>query len=712
MIGGITLVFLVISIAYAFLAKPIYQADIMVQVEDSPDTSATKSLLGDVSALFEIKSTAAAEAQILGSRLVVSRSVDKLHAYIDAKPRYFPIIGRRIAKGSAALSSPGLFGFGGFAWGNESIDVPVFDVPFKDETDLFQLVFLGDGRYRLSGDDLDSSVIGVIGKSQRFDGKHGKITLFVNKINANPKTSFNLIRYSRLATIADLQERLNIEEKIKQSGVVIATLQDPDPVYVSSMLGEIGKQYIKQNVDRKSEDAASSLTFLAGQLPQLKSQLEAAEERLTRLRDKRGTIDLDTEAKLILQEAADSKDKMLELMQKRDELSTRFMPTHPGMVALDSQIATLKAQDEEVAEKIKQLPDLQQDILRLMLDVKVDTDLYTALLNNTQQLQLVKAGKVGNVRLVDVPAVPEQPVKPKKSLVIAAATVLGFLFAAGAAFLKDMLFGGISSPAELEAHTGLNVYATIPFSDRQKEMSRLPRTRGSTAAVLADSWPGEPAVESLRSLRTALQFVMFDAKNNIVVLTGPTPGVGKSFVAANLATVLAAGGKRVLLVDADIRKGSLNQYFGLDRIHGLTGLISGSTTADQAIRKNVLENLDFLPTGVLPPNPSELLLNGRVEEILRDFASNYDIVLVDTSPVLVASDVSILAPLGGAIFLVARAGATKVGDISESVKQLAQNGAKVSGVLFNGVNSALGKYGFGSKYGTYRYAAYNYESGR
>jgi tyrosine-protein kinase Etk/Wzc len=143
----VTASFVVLGALYAFLAPPVYQADIMVQVEDSPETSRNSGTLADVSAIFEVKSTAAAEAQILGSRLVVSRAVDAMHAYIVASPKRFPLIGRLIAQEMAGLSTPGLFGRGGYTWGTEEIDVPQFDVPVRSEGKTFALTLLTDGLY-------------------------------------------------------------------------------------------------------------------------------------------------------------------------------------------------------------------------------------------------------------------------------------------------------------------------------------------------------------------------------------------------------------------------------------------------------------------------------------------------------------------------------------------------------------------------------------
>jgi tyrosine-protein kinase Etk/Wzc len=707
MIILITVAFVGFGALYA-LAPPVYQADVMVQVEDSPETPASTSMLADVSALFEVKSTAAAETQILGSRLVVSRAVDATHAYIIAAPKRFPFIGRLVARGASGLSNPGLFGRGGYTWGTEEIDVSLFDVPARSEDKAFTLTLLPEGRYELSGPGLEPSVQGRIGQQEVFHGQNGDISLSVQSVAGKPGAAFVLTRRSRLKTILDIQAGLNIQEKIKQSGVVIATLQGKDAAYLRDLMAQIGKEYIKQNVDRKSEDAALSLRFLDARLPVLKQQLQASEQRLTRLRDQNGTFDLQEEARIMLGQAADTETRLIQSELKKQELSAHFGADSPDVMAVDKQIGTLQHQATQLNEKLKLLPDLQQELARAMLDVKVNTDLYTSLLTNAQQLLLIKAGKVGNVRLVDTPALPEEPVKPKKTLVLAAFLVFGLISATVAAYARSVLFGGLSLPSQIEQNIGLRVYATIPYSKIQATIARRVLNRQPRIRMLAYEAPRDPAIESLRGLRTALKFALFEAKNRVVLVTGPAPGVGKSFVSANLAALLGAAGKRVLLIDCDIREGRLHRYFDGRAAAGFTELITDQVASEDVIR-SVAPNLDFISRGSIPENPSELLMNDRVSEIIKELSTGYDVVLMDSAPVLTVTDATVLAPDAGTVFIVAKAGTTKAGELKESINRLSQNGVIPNGVLLNGVNPNRGRYGFGSIYGSYRYTSYTYQ---
>ncbi|WP_234745385.1 GNVR domain-containing protein [Burkholderia sp. WTPI3] len=691
---------------YAFLAHRQYQTDIMVQVEDSGDTSAAKSMLGDVSSLFDIKSSASAEAQILASRLVVTRAVDELRSYIVVQPKRFPVVGEFVSRFHPGLARPGVFGLGGYAWGRESAELTRFDVPKSLEGERFELSMLDAGRYRLAGAALPAPVTGTIGHPQAFDTTDGPVAIDVARIDALPGARFTLVRESRAGTIDTLRRGLDVQEKLKQSGVIVATLRGTDPQRVQAQLQAIANHYIRQHIERKSADAAQSLAFLNAQLPVLKKQLQDAEQRYTDLRNANGTIDLDAEATLLLKQSADATTRRLELQQKRDEMASRFAAGHPAMIALDAQIATLARERQAFEHRMRSLPDLQQDAVRLMLDVKVDTDLYTALLANAQQLELVRAGKTGSVRIVDMPVVPEDAVRPNRPVVIAAAALIGLVLGVALAFARDYLFGGVRDADEIERHLGIDVYATVPESVGQRRIARHIAQHLPAPHLLSALDPHDPAVESLRSLHTALRFAMQGARNNVLMLTGPVPGAGKSFVAANFAALLAAGRERVLLVDGDLRKGYLHESLGVPREAGFAELLSGAMPPADAIHRDVLPNLDFIATGTLAEHPAQWLADHRVAALLATLSSRYDRVVIDAAPILAVSDAVALGRHAGTVLLVARAASTRIAELGEAGRRLAHNGVAASGVVLNGVDPRTGRYG--SRYGAYRYSQYRY----
>lgn len=679
----IALLCTLIGSAYAFFTKPVYEATMLVHVEeDKPNTS--KNILGDISSLFDVKAAAISEMELLNSRLVISRAVENLGLYINARPKYFPLIGSWIASHRPAISNPGLFGYGGYVWGSEQIGISAFYVPEPLQNMEFVVLAEGNGHYRLMLEKENIDLPGAAGATLESETPQGKILLRMDTLVAKPGAQFLLKYTPKLAAIQDVQNSMTIAEKGKQSGIIGVTIEGADPKSVHDILAEIGKEYIHQNVTRKLEEAEKSLAFLDKQLPDLKQNLDQSETRYYQFRNSHGTVDLAEEAKLSLQQAAAAKAKRIELQQKKEELLVNFTPNHPVVIGINKQIQEMTGEINASAEHIKQLPILEQDLLRLSREVKVNTDLYTALLNTAQQLRLVKAGKVSNVRLIDSPMTPEKPARPNRPKIVGLALLLGLLLGVTTAFFRKMLRGGIDDPRKIERMLGARVvYASIPHSQTQENIGKKTGAKARHNPVLANVEPADPAIESLRSFRTSLQISMPHFKNNIVVIGGPTAGLGKSFVSVNFAAVMASSGKRVLLVDGDFRSGHLHHYFGLARASGLSESISGAMPIQQTIHRDVLKNLDFLSTGALPPNPSEFLLHQNFGALLKSVSADYDFVLIDPPPILAVSDTLIIGSHAGAVFILARAGVTKDNEINEAIKRLNQTGISPQGVLFN-----------------------------
>ncbi|KDB06370.1 exopolysaccharide transport protein family [Burkholderia sp. lig30] len=701
LVAGVTAIVFAAGAAYALLARPVYESNLLIQVEDN--TGSADSLLGSVSSLFDAKMQAAAEIEILKSRMVVGHAVENLRLYIDATPKRFPLVGKAIAARAHGLSRPGLFGFGGYGWGAESVDIGTFDVPKAFEGETFELTALPDGRFRLENGDLDRPIEGALGQLVESTQAGGTFRIRVDALHARPGAAFRVERHSALKVLQKLQKHLNVSEIRKQSNVINVSLKGEDPDAVANILNTIGTAYVAQNVKRKSAEAEKSLAFLENVAPQLKQNLEQAEAKYNAMRRKRGTFNLGIEAQAYLQDSIATQATLLTLQQKYAEASTRFTAGHPEMQALDRQIGGAKQKIDGLAGRLRAFPDIEQDELRLRRDVEVGNEMYVGVLNNIQQLKLVSAGKVGNVREVDNAPVPEEPVEPRRALILALSAILGMMLGVTAAVARESLFGGVTDADDIERRTGLAVYGTIPDSAAQRAAAALAARRGYIPSLLADENPHDPSIESLKSLRTALSLALLDADNNRVLLTGPSPGVGKSFVSANLAAVMAAAGQRVLLVDADMRRGHLNESFDVPGSPGLSDVLTGRVSLRGATHR-VSEGLDVMPTGTPSPRTSELLLGEPTLRLLDEMSAAYDVVIIDTPPVLAVSDASILAPHCATAFLVTRSRQTTIGEIAESSKQLNRLSPGLLGVLFNGVDTRA--FGYRSRYGAYRYAPY------
>ncbi len=660
----IALVALAVTLAgalYAFVARPVYEATLMVQVEEKGQRE-PKNILGEAGAIIDYKTPASAEIELLRSRLVVSRAIDRLGLCIDAQPDRFPVLGNWAAGLQLDSLLPALRGLGGYAWGDERIELAAFDVPEFLENRPFELQALGGGRYRLTEPESGLRLSGQAGEALTETTRYGPLRLQVGRLDAHAGTRFTLLRSSRLAAIEGVQKSLAVAEIGKQSGVVVATLRGDSADGVHRLLTAIGNEYMAQNSARRTEEADKSLAWLNQRLPEVKQQLEQAEARYT--------------------------------------------PAHPSVAAVDQQLGEVNRELRDAASQLRQLPVLEQEMVRLARDVKVNNELHTALLTSAQQLQLIAVGRTGNVRLVDAPERPGHPVTPNRPRIIAVAVFGGIFLGVLLVFLRRALQTAIDDAEDVERLFGLPVYASIPHSRMQQTLDAN-RRDPTRLALLSRIASMDAAVEGLRNFRTALQFCMSHGGNNVVLITGPTAGMGKSFVSVNLASLLAASGKRVLLVDGDLRDGQLHRYFHAERAGGLAEILCGAP-ASQLLRPSVLENLDFIATGTLPPNPSELLLRPAFAAMLAELAPQYDVVLIDAAPLLAVSDSLVIGAHAGAIFLAARAGVTRPGEIAEAMKRLARAGLAAKGVVFNDVSPRPGGYGYGNRYGYGRFRQLGY----
>jgi tyrosine-protein kinase Etk/Wzc len=215
------------------------------------------------------------------------------------------------------------------------------------------------------------------------------------------------------------------------------------------------------------------------------------------------------------------------------------------------------------------------------------------------------------------------------------------------------------------------------------------------------------ASEALRSLRTSLQFALTEAPNNVVAIGSPRPAVGKSFITVNLGRVFADAGNRVLIVDADLRKGALHDYLGVVRAPGLAEAISGKVPVNDVLTRTDLAGIDFIPRGSAPTNPSELLGSERFRKMVEELSGRYDVVLVDLPPILAVTDAALVGRVAGVNLLVIRAAWHPIRELQLAVKAYAENGVRLSGLVFNDVPQGIG--GPGGHAHRYSYQ-YSYET--
>lgn len=695
MIAAITLLALGGGSIYAMIAKPVYRADALIQVEDSKgDANANnQNALQSLSSIFDSKSSTAAEIELIRSRLVVEDAVRTLHLDIAARPRYLPVIGGWLAaRHSGKTPAPPQLGLPQYAWGGESITMSLFDTPAKYYKQPFVLTVEGERSYSLR-DPAGALVLnGRVGEETGGASTLGPVRVRIDHLVARPGTQFELTRASTLATVESVQRALAVGETALQSGVIRASLEGPDSKLTAEIVNTIARQFVQQDIGRRSAEAEHTLAFLEQQLPVLRKELDQAEQRYNSFRNKLGTVNLGEESRLLLQQIVDNKNRLLTMETQLAEFYTRYTDTHPAVVSLKAQIAALTAQQNALRRSVSLLPDTEQTALRLMRDVRVDTELYTSLLNNAQQLRVIKAGQVGSVRVVDFAEPADEPVRPQRAMLVLISAGLGMAAAMVLALLKKALYGGVEHPEDIERLTGVPVCAVVPRSRMQlrlqRELSRnwserSERERGRPR-LLAARAPDDVAVEGVRSLRTTLQYALRDASNNVVMLTGSRQDAGKSFLSVNLAALVAAGQRRVLMIDGDMRRGAVHAHFGLRHQPGLADALMGEDF-DAVVVREVLPGLDVMPRGTVPPDPAELLMSERFRLLLERLSPRYDMVIIDTPPVLEVTDATLLGRYAGTTLLVVRHGRHPAGEIGETVRRLGNGGVALRGVLLTDV---------------------------
>ncbi|WP_131863750.1 polysaccharide biosynthesis tyrosine autokinase [Biostraticola tofi] len=685
---AVTVLFCALSVAYSLLATPIYRADALVQVEQNVGNS----LLNDISQILPTSQPAsAAEIELIRSRMILGKTVEQLGLDILSEEKYIPLIGAGVARITGNNQ-------------NAKLNFEYFDVPESYYESKFILTVLGENKFVIESAD-GINIPGEVGQAINENG----ISLKIKHIKAKEGTKFKIQKISEIQAINNLSNRLNVSDKGKDTGVLLLTLLGEDPLNVKESLKSIARNYLEQNIERKSAEAAKSLEFLKEQLPSIRSKLDIAENALNIYRQQSDSVDLSLEAKSALETMVAIDTQLNELTFKEAEISKLYTKDHPAYRSLLEKRDTLLEEKVKLNKKISSMPKTQQEILSLTRDVQANQEVYMQLLSKQQELNITKASTVGNVRIVDEPITQPKPVEPNKILIVLVMTILGAFLSICYVTIKVIFHKGIENATDLE-EMGINVYASIPISDWQRKQDQtIGENRKSgkrfitTKTLLADTNPSDLAIEAIRSLRTSLHFAMLEAKNNVLMITGVSPTIGKTFVSLNLAAVIAQSGKNILVIDGDIRRGYIHKVFGdNDASKGLSNYLSGQLAIDDIVSVTSVNDLHYIARGDIAPNPAELLMHDRFQTLLDWASSKYDMVLIDTPPILAVTDAAIIGKNAGTTFLVAGFEINTIKEIELCYKRFNQNGIEINGCIINGmVKKASNYYSYGHQYYSY-----------
>ncbi|WP_180101075.1 polysaccharide biosynthesis tyrosine autokinase [Acinetobacter sp. YH12151] len=684
---------LICALLYLRTTPDTYTVDALVQVEDSKGTSA--ALLGDLSSMIEQKSPAQAEIEILKSRLVLGEVINHLNLNIRISGTEDSFWNRLMAKHkySTEYSKKSVL----FKDNQNSFDVRQFDIPqyFQDKN---LILSFKEGKYSLTDEKTEQVVFSApLNQISQSSSEYGLWKVGVFSQDSFDAT-YNIRKQSLPAAMQSLTSNYSVAEKGKMTGVLGLNYQGEDKQHITQVLNAILAAYSQQNIERRSAETAQTLKFLENQLPELKQQLDVAEREFNRFRQQANTVDVTKESELYLTQSITLETQKIQLEQQVVEASSKYMDEHPMMQQMNAQLAAINKKIAELDGTLKRLPELQRQYLQLFREVEVKQQLYTGLLNSYQQLRIAKAGEIGNVRIVDTAVEPIKPIAPKKLQILILSIFLGGFLGTLLALLRNMMRSGIKDAAQIENELDLPVYATVPRSLIQESYINLLKKK-KNIPILAVKDSGDIAIESLRSMRTAIHFALMNVSNNVIALSGPAPEIGKSFITVNLATILAQGGKRVLVIDGDMRRGYLHKYFNAELSPGLAELLNLQNSYEDIVQNSTVENLFFVTRGKSPVNPSELLSTDKFKAFLDQASAHFDHILIDTPPVLAVTDGIIIAQYAGVNLLIARHAQTQIKELEITVNRFEQANVKVNGVILNDVQKgAAGSYGYNYAY--------------
>ncbi|EPY2136738.1 TPA: polysaccharide biosynthesis tyrosine autokinase [Klebsiella quasipneumoniae] len=685
LIISITSLFAFTGLLYILLSTPVYQADALIQVEQKQ----ANAILGNLSQILpDSQPQSAPEIALLQSRMILGKTVDDLNLQIRVEQEHFPIIGKGLSR---------LLG-----QKDGTLNISIFSpVDQTEDIQKFKLTVEENGSYVIYGENVELK--GKVGETLDENG----FTVKLSSIQAEPGTTFTVTYVSKLKAISDIQESLTINDQGKDTGILAISLNGTNPFLIKDIINSISQNYLAQNIARQAAQDAKSLDFLNQQLPKVRSDLDEAESKLNDYRRKNDSVDLSLEAKSVLDQIVNVDNQLNELTFRESEISQLYTKEHPTYKALLEKRKTLQEEKGKLNKRVSAMPETQQEILRLSRDVESGRAVYMQLLNRQQELNISKSSAIGNVRIIDNAVTQPKPVKPKKVITLLASIILGLFVAVGVVLLRVFLRRGIETPEQLE-ELGINVYASIPVSETfslKKTVKKSKRNSYSDAEIfLALENPADLAIEAIRGLRTSLHFAMMEARNNILMISGASPNAGKTFVSTNLAAVISQTGKKVLLIDTDMRKGYTHKLFNINNDHGLSDFLSGKNDINKTIKTIDVAGFDFIPRGIVPPNPAELLMHKRFGELLKWANENYDLVILDTPPILAVTDAAIIGNYSGTTLLVARFELNSPKEIEVSIKRFEQSGVHIKGCILNGmVKKASSYYSYGYSHYGYSY---------
>ncbi len=693
---------LLLGLLYTRYVNPIYKSDALIQIEEN--TQGIEALGESISELVGAEvSKAETEAELIRSRMILEPVVELLHLRIKLTD---PNIGHldRIKSNRTytQLNTPDDVSLD---TENGIVKVRQFDVSPAYLNQPFTLTKSATGFVLSNGFD---EFKGQLGQAHQFKGLDGQINITVTELPADGYP-INIGKQTIKAATDAINSALSVEEKGQKTGIIQLSMTGPNQEQITTILNQIVRSYVDQNQSRGSEETTKTLAFMETQIPLLKEKLETSEALFNDFRKKYGTIDVGKEAELLLNEKSRIDEQLNELKLKKADLTTYYTEEHPLVIQINEQLKVLNNRTREIDNTIAGLPEIQREFLKLSEDTAINREIYLTLLKNYEQLKIVKAGQIGYARIIDSPTSTFNAIAPNKLQILMLTTLIGMMFGVMLVLLKNLVRNVVKDPEHLEVTTGIPVIATIP---RSPLLSRLSKKKNTTPRMLAHVDHSSLSYEAIKSLRTNLMFGMpmgtaVGQLAQVILITGESPGVGKSFIAANLSEVFAQLNKKVLVIDGDMRLGELHKMFNMSQHDGLADYllqdkkhfspIDGTRSDSEVLSLGVesfihstgMELIDFIPRGRQPHNPTSLLMGEKFNHLMAELKTQYDYIVIDSPPILAASDAMVLAQHADKVLIVTKFNHSIEGQLVYAIKQMNKANVQVDGIILNDVQQGL-----------------------
>ena len=643
-----------------------------------------------------------AEGVLLRSPYILGEVAQKMGLDISISPQYSGFFARKWAEWRHHQSSA---------------DISFLHVPNLLLGRPLILISNGNNRYTLTTKDGQEILQGVVGEiiSKRYQSD--TVTIRVKHLNAESGEKLRVVKIPLTSISDSLSAFLSVKEMLDGAGMGTGILRisymASSPEKAQVILNHVLDTAVLKNAKHKFEQIEKTLQFINQQIPLVSHKLSAMQDKLNQFGLKTGVFNAVTEEGQLESQMFTLQEDLEKAQFQKTLLLKDYTSLHPMVIAQTSQVQELKKELHHIEKKMNSMPFYMQKEGGIENDIKVQQRIYEGMFAEMEQVEMEKAGVDSAIQVLSTASYPVSQIPIRTFAISFGSALIGLMIALCYLFLKHALAPVVEDPNVIERKLGISVMGILPFSQKQR-VCDLMFKRGSDSVatkpfLLARDNSKDLSIEALRSLRTSVQILMFNAKDNVISITGCSPGIGKSFVSANFAFLLSELDKRVLLIDADLRLGKQNYSLGVSKIPGLSTFLTKNADAKQIIQKTDIPNLDIVATGLYPEGPSELLSSKKFGEFIAAARKDYDIVLIDTPPILAVTDAALILPYAAVNLMVLGIGKDQVKEVEHAVGILEKSGISIHGIVFNTIKYVKSGFGYDYSYGKYNY---NYSYGK